>query len=133
MAGETRILLVEDEARIAEVVEQYLERDGHMVLERVGGRLVVDSASRRVTLDGRAVELTESEFRLLRTLARFPGRLHSRYELIDKVQGYDFEGYERTIDAHVKNLRRKLGEDARGPQRVRTVHGRGYAFAEEAR
>ncbi len=133
MAGETRILVVEDETRIAEVVEQYLERDGRMVLERVGGRLIVDSARRRVTLDGRAVELAESEFRLPRTLARFPDRVYSRYELIDKVQGYDFEGYERTIDAHVKNLRRKLGEDARAPQLVRTVHGRGYAFAEEAR
>jgi DNA-binding response OmpR family regulator len=234
MAGETRILVVEDEARIAEVVQQYLERDGYMVvraatggdaldaaarrrpdlvvldlglpdmsgedvcrrlregsdvpiimltardaeedlvrglqlgaddyvtkpfspreltarvrallrraqaetepqadvLERAGGRLVIDDARRSVTLDANPVELTESEFRLLRTLARFPGRVYSRFELIDKVQGYDFEGYERTIDAHVKNLRRKLGEDARAPRMVKTVYGRGYAFAEEQR
>ncbi len=234
MTGETRILVVEDEARIAEVVQEYLERDGHLVvraatggaaldaaarrrpdlvvldlglpdmsgedvcrrlregsdvpiimltardaeedlvrglqlgaddyvtkpfspreltarvrallrraqaehepqadvLERAGGRLVIDGARRRVTLDGAVVDLTESEFRLLRTLARFPGRVYSRFELIDKVQGYDFEGYERTMDAHVKNLRRKLGEDARAPHLVRTVYGRGYAFAEDFR
>jgi two-component system, OmpR family, response regulator RegX3 len=102
------------------------------VLERVGGRLVVDTARRRVTVDGAAVELTESEFRLLQTLARFPGRVYSRFELIDKVQGYDFEGYERTIDAHVKNLRHKLGDDARSPWIIETVYGRGYRLAEAA-
>jgi DNA-binding response OmpR family regulator len=100
------------------------------VLERAGGRLVIDSARRRVTLDGALVDLTESEFRLLQTLARFPGRVYTRFELIDKVQGYQFEGYERTIDAHVKNLRRKLGEDARAQKLVLTVYGRGYAFTE---
>jgi DNA-binding response OmpR family regulator len=101
------------------------------VLERAAGRLVVDSARRRATLDGAPVDLTESEFRLLQTLARFPGRVYTRFELVDKVQGYQFEGYERTIDAHVKNLRRKLGEDARAPRLILTVYGRGYAFAEE--
>ena len=101
------------------------------VLERAGGRLVVDSARRRAILDGAVVDLTESEFRLLQTLARFPGRVYTRFELVDKVQGYQYEGYERTIDAHVKNLRRKLGEDARAPRLVLTVYGRGYAFAEE--
>jgi two-component system, OmpR family, response regulator RegX3 len=103
------------------------------VLERAGGRLVVDTARRRVTLDGAPVELTESEFRLLQTLARFPGRVYTRYELVEKVQGYEYEGYERTIDAHVKNLRHKLGEDARRPCLVQTVYGRGYCFAEEQR
>jgi two-component system, OmpR family, response regulator RegX3 len=103
------------------------------VLERAGGRLVVDSARRRVTLDGAVVDLTESEFRLLQVLARFPGRVYTRAELIDKVQGYQFEGYERTMDAHVKNLRRKLGEDARHPRLIATVYGRGYALAEDAR
>jgi DNA-binding response OmpR family regulator len=101
------------------------------VLERAGGRLVVDNARRRAALDGAVLELTESEFRLLRTLARFPGRVYTRTELIDKVQGYQYEGYERTIDAHVKNLRRKLGEDARAPRLILTVYGRGYTFAED--
>jgi two-component system response regulator RegX3 len=101
------------------------------VLERAGGRLKLDTARRRVTLDGKAVDLTESEFRLLQTLARFPGRVYTRFELVDKVQGYEYEGYERTIDAHVKNLRHKLGEDARAPRLVQTVYGRGYCFAED--
>ena len=90
------------------------------VLVRAGGRLRIDSARHRVYLDEGEVELTESEFRLLLTLARFPGRAYSRYELVNKVQGHDFEGYERTIDAHVKNLRRKLGEDARSPRLIET-------------
>jgi len=101
------------------------------VLERAGGRLVLDTARRRVTLDGEHIELTESEFRLLQTLARFPGRVYTRFELVEKVQGYEYEGYERTIDAHVKNLRHKLGEDARRPELVKTVYGRGYCFAED--
>jgi len=103
------------------------------VLVRANGRLVLDNARRRVTLDDDVLELTESEFRLLRTLARFPGRVYTRMELTDKVQGYQYEGYERTIDAHVKNLRRKLGEDARTPRLILTVYGRGYTFAEEDR
>jgi DNA-binding response OmpR family regulator len=103
------------------------------LLERAGGRLVVDSARRRVTLDGAAVDLTESEFLLLRTLARFPGRVYTRSELVGRLQGMEFEPYERTIDAHVKNLRRKLGDDARAPRLVVTVYGRGYAFAEDQR
>ncbi|MCX6374347.1 MAG: response regulator transcription factor [Actinobacteria bacterium] len=107
------------------------ERPQADVLERAGGRLVVDSARRRATLDGAPVDLTESEFRLLQTLARFPGRVYTRFELVDKVQGYQYEAYERTIDAHVKNLRHKLGEDARDPRLILTVYGRGYAFAEE--
>ncbi len=103
------------------------------VLERAGGRLLVDSPRRRVTLDGELVDLTESEFRLLQALARFPGRVYTRPELVERLQGMEFEPYERTIDAHIKNLRRKLGDDARAPRLVLTVYGRGYAFAEDQR
>lgn len=103
------------------------------VLVRVGGRLRIDTARRQALLDGDKVPLTESEFRLLVALARFPGRAYTRYELVNKVQGWEYEGYERTIDAHIKNLRRKLGEDARRPCLIETVYGRGYRFAEEAR
>lgn len=101
------------------------------VLTRAGGRVVINIARRRVTVDDVAVELTESEFRLLQTLARFPGRVYTRSELVGRLQGMEFAPYERTIDAHVKNLRRKLGDDARSPQLILTVYGRGYAFAEE--
>jgi len=92
------------------------------------GRLVIDRESREVAVDGAAIELTRSEFDLLHALASRPGRVYSRYELITKVQGYDYEGYERTIDAHVKNLRRKLGDDPRHPRYVLTVMGVGYKF-----
>lgn len=103
------------------------------VLVRANGRLTLHNARRRATLDGAALELTESEFRLLRTLARFPGRVYTRVELTGKIHGHEYEGYERTIDAHVKNLRRKLGEDARTPRLLLTVYGRGYTFAEDVR
>lgn len=91
-----------------------------------GGRLLLDGDAREVTVDGRSVPLTRCEFDLLAALARHPGRVLSRYELITRVQGYDHDGYERTIDAHVKNLRRKLGEDPRAPRFVETVTGVGY-------
>ena len=66
---------------------------------------------------------------LLVTLARYPGRVYSRFELINHVQGYEYEGYERTIDAHVKNLRKKIEPDPRRPRYVETVFGVGYRFA----
>ena len=77
---------------------------------------------------GAKVDLTASEFKLLTTLARYPGRVYTRMELVEKVLGYDFEGYERTIDSHVKNLRAKLGDDPRNPRWLYTVHGVGYRF-----
>ena len=78
---------------------------------------------------GEAVELTPNEYKLLQTLARFPGRAYSRFELINHVQGYEYEGYERTIDAHVKNLRKKIEDDPKQPRYVETVFGVGYRLA----
>ncbi|TQJ92105.1 response regulator transcription factor [Streptomyces sp. SLBN-31] len=89
-----------------------------------GGRLRVDEGRHEVVLEGAAVELTPTEWGLLTTLAAVPGRVYSRYELVNRVRGYEFAGYERTIDSHVKNLRHKLG--ARGPELVETVLGVGY-------
>ncbi|MFE7858430.1 response regulator transcription factor [Streptomyces sp. NPDC057403] len=89
-----------------------------------GGRLRIDEARHEAVLDGTAVELTPTEWGLLTTLAAVPGRVYSRYELVNRVRGYEFAGYERTIDSHVKNLRHKLG--ARGPELVETVLGVGY-------
>ncbi|MDA8283197.1 MAG: response regulator transcription factor [Actinomycetota bacterium] len=91
-----------------------------------GGKLRIDKARREVSVSGRSVSLTRSEFDLLATLASRPGRVWSRYELVTRVQGYDYDGYERTINAHVKNLRRKLGDDPRCPRFVATVAGIGY-------
>lgn len=90
--------------------------------------LVIDLPSHRVTLDGNELELTASEYKLLITLARYPGRVYPRMELVEKVLGYDFEGYERAIDSHVKNLRAKLDDDPREPRFIQTVTGVGYRF-----
>lgn len=94
-----------------------------------GGRLVIDADAREVRIDGSQVALTRSEFDLLTVLSRRPGRVWSRYELVTRIQGYDHEGYERAVDAHVKNLRRKLGDDPKAPQFVVTVTGVGYKLA----
>ncbi len=94
-----------------------------------GGALLIDTVAHEVRVRGQPVELTPNEYRLLATLARYPGRVYSRFELINHVQGYDYEGYERTIDAHVKNLRKKIEPDPRHPRYVETVFGVGYRLA----
>ena len=92
------------------------------------GDLVIDLRAHRVHLGDVEVELTASEYKLLVTLARYPGRVYPRMELVEKVLGYDFEGYERAIDSHVKNLRAKLDDDPREPRFIHTVTGVGYRF-----
>jgi len=94
----------------------------------VFGGLEVDVSGHKAFLDGTELDLTASEFKLLTTLSRYPGRVYSRMELVEKVLGYDFEGYERTIDSHVKNLRAKLNDDPKEPTFIYTVHGVGYRF-----
>ena len=91
-----------------------------------GGQLVIDEARRAVTVRGQAAELTPTEWGILVALATVPGRVYSRYELINRVRGYEFEGYERTIDSHVKNVRRKVEADPGQPVIVQTVLGGGY-------
>jgi DNA-binding response OmpR family regulator len=94
-----------------------------------GGRLEIDFVQHVVRLDSLAVDLTPNEYKLLTTLARYPGRAYSRFELINRVQGDDFEGDERTIDVHVKNLRKKIEPDAAHPRYIETVSGVGYRLA----
>ena len=91
-----------------------------------GGALIIDDAARRVTANGELVELTPTEWGVLLALAAQPGRVCSRYELINRVRGYEFDGYERTVDSHVKNLRRKIELDPSQPTIVQTVTGVGY-------
>ena len=88
-----------------------------------GGALAIDTVAHEVRREGELVELTPNEYKLLVTLARYPGRVYSRFELINHVQGYDYEGYERTIDAHVKNLRKKIEPDPRHPRYGHRVTG----------
>ena len=91
-----------------------------------GGALVIDEPRRTVTMQGTPAQLTPTEWGILVTLATVPGRVYSRFELINKVRGYEFEGYERTIDSHVKNLRRKIEDDPASPRIILTVLGGGY-------
>jgi two-component system alkaline phosphatase synthesis response regulator PhoP len=95
------------------------------------GDVVIDLERRQVTVGGRSIDLTPTEFDLLVILARHPGRVFTRLELLERVQGYSFEGYERTIDAHVKNLRHKIEPDPKQPHYVLTVYGVGYKFGEQ--
>jgi DNA-binding response OmpR family regulator len=93
------------------------------------GDLTIDPAMRTVSRDGEDIDLTTTEFDLLLVLARTPGRVFSRSELLDRVQGMSFEGYERTIDVHIKNLRKKIEPDSRHPRYILTVYGAGYRLA----
>ena len=96
----------------------------------VAGDLVVDRERHAVEVAGRAVELTATEFSILATLAAQPGRVFTRSQLLDAVHGVAFESYERAIDAHVKNIRRKLELDPHAPRYLLTVHGVGYRVAD---
>jgi two-component system alkaline phosphatase synthesis response regulator PhoP len=95
------------------------------------GEMSIDVSRMRVAVGDRTVELTPTEFQLLVTLARQPGRIFTRSQLLDSIHGLAFESYERAIDAHVKNLRRKLEDVPGRPRYVLTVYGVGYRFAEE--
>ncbi len=92
------------------------------------GELQIDAERHEATIRGEIVELTPTEWGLLLALSHIPGRVYSRYELINRVRGYEFEGYERVIDSHVKNLRHKVERDSQHPIIVQTVTGAGYRF-----
>ena len=96
----------------------------------VVGAVAVDTARRQVTVGDREVALTATEFDLLVELARHPGRVFTRAQLLGVIHGVVVESYERTVDAHIKNIRRKLERDPRHPVLLLTVHGVGYRFAD---
>jgi len=97
---------------------------------QVGDAISLDVARMEVRVDGRPVELTATEFALLAHMARQPGRVFTRAQLLDAVHGVAVESYERAIDAHIKNIRRKIEADPRAPHHVQTVFGVGYRLAE---
>jgi len=96
------------------------------------GDVVLDREAHRVTTGGREVDLTPTEFALLDALMSAPGRVFTRHDLLDRVLGEDAYVFERTIDVHVKNLRRKIEPDPTDPRYVITVRGAGYKFSEDA-
>jgi DNA-binding response OmpR family regulator len=105
-------------------VEADILRAADIVLDRLGHTVLIAS---------RLVDLTPSEFEILATLMAAPGRAFSRLELLDRLQGTAFEGYERTIDVHVRNLRAKIEVDASKPRYIETIYGTGYRFAPAGR
>jgi DNA-binding response OmpR family regulator len=111
-------------------VQAILRRGGPATAQGItsygDGILVIDEPRRQATVRGADVDLTPTEWGVLVALATVPGRVYSRFELINRVRGHEFEGYERTVDSHVKNLRRKIEEDPGSPQIVQTVLGGGY-------
>lgn len=112
-------------------VKAHLRRTKKMarkILSFNKGLLTMDTENYEVKMKGVPAILTTTEFRILLSLAEKPGRVLSRLQLINMVQGYDFEGYDRTIDAHVKNLRHKIEDDQRNPLFIKTVYGVGYKF-----
>lgn len=115
-------------ARVRAVLRRHA-RIGEAELIRAG-ELALDVARMRVRRGNESVELTATEFALLAAMARQPGRVFTRAQLLDAIHGVAFESYERAIDAHVKNIRRKLEPDARAPRHLLTVYGVGYRLAD---
>ncbi|MGB9640382.1 MAG: response regulator [Anaerolineales bacterium] len=93
------------------------------------GNITIDFQGRMVTIGERMVDLTPSEFELLATMMRAPGRVFTRLELLERLQGTAYEGYERTIDVHIRNLRTKIEPDPANPHYIETIYGVGYRLA----
>ena len=116
------------EARVRAVLRRHTGDAAAEILR--AGALTVDIPRLRVDVSGRPVELTATEFQLLTALARQPGRVFTRAQLLDAIHGVAFESYERAIDAHVKNIRRKIEPDPRSPRYLLTVYGVGYRLTD---
>jgi DNA-binding response OmpR family regulator len=112
--------------RVQAILRRGAPAAGQGVTSYGAGALVIDEPQRQVTVHGEHADLTPTEWGILVALATVPGRVYSRLELINRVRGYEFEGYQRTVDSHVKNLRRKIEADPGNPQIVQTVLGGGY-------
>ncbi len=116
-------------ARVRAIFRRGEARQDGTTLIRVGD-VEIDVPRMRVTVNGRDVDLTATEFHLFATMAGKPGRVFTRGQLLDALHGVAFEAYERAIDAHVKNIRRKVEPSPGAPRYIRTVYGVGYRFAE---
>ncbi len=97
------------------------------------GEIVLHQHNHTLTVQGNLIELTPTEHKLLTLFLTHPGQVLSRLQLIENVQGYAFEGYERTVDSHIKNLRKKLGDSYGEPRYIKTVYGVGYKLAGDLR
>ncbi|MDR1930013.1 MAG: response regulator transcription factor [Treponema sp.] len=95
------------------------------------GGLEVNTADRRVSRNGEDLPLTSQEYKILTTLMSRPSKIFTREEILDRVKGDDFDGFDRAVDTHIKRLRQKIGDDPRAPRYIMTVYGMGYRFAGE--
>jgi len=118
-------------ARVRAVLRRLEKRHEHQDLLRVSD-IELDRAGHAVRVKGNLIDLTPYEFEILAVLMSAPGRVYTRMELLDRIQGAAFEGYERTIDVHIRNLRIKLGQE-KDTQYIETVYGTGYRFAHDDR
>jgi two-component system alkaline phosphatase synthesis response regulator PhoP len=118
-------------ARVRAVLRRVGKEAAHGPAEIRFADMVIDRRRHEVWVRNENVDLTPTEFRLLEVLAEESGRAFTRLELLDQVFGYDFEGFERTVDVHVKNLRKKIELDPRQPSYVQTVYGVGYKFGKD--
>ncbi|MFN2291297.1 MAG: response regulator transcription factor [Anaerolineae bacterium] len=116
-------------ARVRSALRRASGQVGPSAIIRAGD-VELDTDSLVATVRGELVDLTSTEFQVLVTLARQPGRIFSREQLLEAVHGVAFDGYDRSIDSHVKNIRRKIEPDPRQPRYIQTVYGVGYRFAE---
>ncbi len=114
-------------ARVRTVLRRLPGERGPDEIKR--GQLTVNFLGHEAHLAGRPLNLTLVEFKILGTLAKEPGRVFSRAQLIEKALGFDFEGFDRTIDVHILNLRRKLEPNPKQPRYIKTVYGAGYKFS----
>jgi len=117
-------------ARIRAVLRRF-EGEGAEAERIVVGALEIDLKTRELKVEGVEIELTPTEFDMLAYLSRHPGQVFTRLQLLREVQGYTYDSFARTIDTHVKNLRRKIEQDPKSPKYILTVHGVGYRFARE--
>lgn len=117
--------------RVKAVLKRFEKGDlaGAEVMSFDSGRLVLDGRGYQTLRGDEPVRLTPTEFKLLFALASAPYRVFSRSELVEKALGYQFEGYERSVDAHIKNIRRKIEDDPQNPTLIQTIYGVGYRFS----
>jgi two-component system, OmpR family, alkaline phosphatase synthesis response regulator PhoP len=115
-------------ARVRTVLRRLPGERGPVEVKR--GKLVLNFLKHEVSVGGKQLDLTPVEFKLLGVLAKEAGRVFSRAELVEKALGYDYKGFDRTIDVHILNLRRKMETDPAHPRYIKTAYGAGYRFAE---
>lgn len=115
-------------ARVQAVLKRSRVSENGIRLSFNAGELIIDDRSHTVTCRGAAIRLTAVEFKILLVLAATPAKTFTREELVDKAMGYHFDGYERNIDSHIKNIRQKLGDSTKAPTFLITMYGLGYRF-----